>query len=514
MSRIPKMLGRRRKVLSGIGAILSASLFLFSSQTTYAQVSQPNPPVDLLMQQMTPEEKVGQLFLVTYYGRDIGEDSDIAALIRQYHVGGVILSSENDNFDDSSLLALQIYDTAADLQLLNANSDSAPTTREPPQFAGTTRYVPLFIGIESNSGTPGYSSILSEMSYSPSAMALGATWKPELAQQVGHETGEDLSGLGINLLLGPSADVVEVPQPYTSGDLGTSVFGGEPYWVSKMVGAYISGVHEGSAGRIAVAPRHFPGHGAADRVARVEVPTIRRSLEQLSQFDLVPFFAVTGDAQNSQAVADGLLTGHISYRGFQGDNPRIQTRPISFDQQALQSLLRLDALSKWRANGGLLITEALGQQGVRRLYGASGPSFPGRRIAQDALLAGNDILYVAEFGSSPRENQTEQVEDTISYFAQMYQSDLAFQARVDDALRRILQRKLAIYQRFSLEGTVLPPRSSSSRSATECARIGDIGAERLAAPCRLLARICRPRYPDAQRLSAAHCSRRLQHTLA
>ena len=54
-------------------------------------------------------------------------------------------------------------------------------------------------------------------------MAIGATWKTELAQQVGSVLGSELSALGFNLLLGPSLDVVESPNPSARSDRGTQV---------------------------------------------------------------------------------------------------------------------------------------------------------------------------------------------------------------------------------------------------------------------------------------------------
>jgi len=54
------------------------------------QVSSSSFVADL-MNRMSPTEKVGQLFLVTFIGSDVGLDSDIARLISEYRVGGVIL---------------------------------------------------------------------------------------------------------------------------------------------------------------------------------------------------------------------------------------------------------------------------------------------------------------------------------------------------------------------------------------------------------------------------------------
>ena len=49
--------------------------------------------------------------------------------------------------------------------------------------------------------------------------------------------------MGINLLMGPSLDVLFTPRPEASGDLGSRAFGGDPYWVGQMGAAYIRGAH-------------------------------------------------------------------------------------------------------------------------------------------------------------------------------------------------------------------------------------------------------------------------------
>jgi len=439
-------------------AIVMLAVMLQVAASANAQSSDLDQKVELVFSQMPVEDRVGQLFLVTYYGSNLDSDSEIMRLVKLYRVGGVVISVQNDNFNDSASLPEQTYAISSRLQTALADRTPSQSGSVPPVASRPGPYVPLFVGVEQGVPTGKFQNTLPGLTNVPSSMALGATWDPLLAEATGSIVGQDLSALGVNLLLGPSADVVEVPQPFVSGDLGTQVFGGEPYWVSKFASAYVKGVHVGSLGHVAVVARHFPGHGAADRVASVEVPTIRRSLDQLAQFDLIPFFVITGQAPDALSSVDGLTTGHISYRGFQGDNPRVQTRPISLDQQALQALLKLDSIATWRSNGGLLITDSLGQVGVRRLYELQDGIFPNRRIAQDALLAGNDMLYLHEFGVDPRSDQTATVVDTIDYFVQSYDRDPAFKSRVDDAVRRILKKKLALYDNWNLQSGVVPPK--------------------------------------------------------
>ena len=50
-------------------------------------------------------------------------------------------------------------------------------------------------------------------------MAIGATWQPDYAEDVGTIAGRELSALGINMLLGPSLDVLENPSPGSASAL-------------------------------------------------------------------------------------------------------------------------------------------------------------------------------------------------------------------------------------------------------------------------------------------------------
>ena len=61
---------------------------------------------------MSVQERVGQLFLVTFEGDSAELDSNIADLILNYQIGGVVLSAENDNIID----ATQVAELTAQLQ--------------------------------------------------------------------------------------------------------------------------------------------------------------------------------------------------------------------------------------------------------------------------------------------------------------------------------------------------------------------------------------------------------------
>jgi beta-N-acetylhexosaminidase len=435
----------------------SANLQSQQVQTaTPAATSVSNEKAASLLQRMTPEERVGQLFLVTFQGPTALPDSDIYELITDYYLGGVILTRQNDNFTDGEQTAANA--AALTRQLQTARSEASRQSRTNPETNEDfiPAYIPLLIGIAQEGDGYPYDQILDGLTPLPNQMAIGATWSADLSRQAGTVLGQELSALGINLLLGPSLDVLETPHTDVSKDLGTRTFGGDPYWVGKLGQAYIEGVHQGSSNQIAVIAKYFPGHGGSDRLPEEEVATVRKSLDQLLSFELTPFIEVTGNAATPDATADGLLTAHIRYQGFQG-NIRATTRPVSFDPQALQLLISLAPFSAWRENGGVMVSDNLGSRAVRGFYDLTSQTFDlPRRVALNAFLAGNDLLYIDDFSSGELDSITS-AKRTLEFFAQKYREDPAFAQRVDESVLRILTLKYRLYDNFFIDEVMAAP---------------------------------------------------------
>ena len=429
-----------------------------------AQSATPPPDVRQLFDEMSPEERVGQLFLVTFTGTDTSQQSQIYDLIANQHIGGVVLSADNDNLVASPNTVTAAYQLIQNLQEIEWSTaqDFGTTTATP---TSPHAYVPLFIAMtQDGDGSPG-DQILNGLTPLPSEMAIGASWQPEVANNVGSVMGQELSALGVNMYFGPSLDVVDEPNPSASGDLGSSVFGGDPYWVGQMGSAFIAGLHAGSQNKMMVIAKHFPGEGSSDRPSGEEVATVSKSLDELKQVDLSPFFAVTGGAQSPEATADGLLVSHIRYQGFQG-NIRATTRPVSFDPQALASILSLPEFSSWHDNGGLLISDDLGTNAVRQFY-TSGTSFPAQTVARDAFVAGNDLLYLGNIVSSDVPDSYSTVLEILSFFVQKYREDPTFAQRVDSSVLRILSQKYRMYGSFDVVNVLVPKTSLDAIGQSE-----------------------------------------------
>lgn len=405
----------------------------------------PEQKAKILLGKLSPEQKVGQLFLVNVNGTDISETSQIYDLIKNKHIGGVMLLREKDNFTDNEANLAEIQSLIGGLQSIawvipGEGQDSA---------ALNPTYVPLFLAIEQEGDGYPADQILSGMTPLADEMAIGATWQIQNAEDTGVILGRELRALGFNLLIGPSLNVTDSVQVVGNEDLGVSVFGGDPYWVAEMAKAYIRGIHKGTSDQLVVIAKDFPGRGSADRSAEDEVATVRKSLEQLKQIELAPFFAVTAETTPVIEQADGLLVSHIRYQGFQG-NIRATTRPISLDSTALGQILALPEFTAWRDSGGIMISDDLGVPSIQKFFDPTGTSFDARQVAKNAFLAGNDLLYVGDLTSSGGEDNYTTITRCLELFLQKYTEDSAFAQRVDDSVLRLLTLKYEIYPNFDI----------------------------------------------------------------
>ncbi|MCL6611138.1 MAG: hypothetical protein K6T66_06330 [Peptococcaceae bacterium] len=136
----------------------------------------PRPfPLDNIVAKMTLEEKVGQMIMASFRkwkDRDVtGINSEIARVVRDRHLGGVILFREN------------IVDPSQTVKL----------TDQIQRAAGD---IPLFIATDQEGGRVVR---LQTGTVMPGNMALGAARSPGLAYEVARAMGEELDSLGINV---------------------------------------------------------------------------------------------------------------------------------------------------------------------------------------------------------------------------------------------------------------------------------------------------------------------------
>ena len=157
--------------------LLVIFLFTFVPSAVQAQTV-ISPRVSAILNSMTPEERVGQLFLVTFKGTDVSETSQIYDLLVNYRVGGVVLLAQNDNFIAAAPDAVaQAHALIENLQrVVWDTSITSGINPETGQTQGDSAFVPLLVGIaQEGNGSP-TDQILNGLTPLPSEMAIGATW--------------------------------------------------------------------------------------------------------------------------------------------------------------------------------------------------------------------------------------------------------------------------------------------------------------------------------------------------
>ncbi|MEU2686022.1 glycoside hydrolase family 3 N-terminal domain-containing protein [Streptomyces hygroscopicus] len=312
--------------------------------------------IDDLIGRMTLDQKIGQLFVMRVYGHSATrpDPADVAAnrkeigvanaaeLIAKYHVGGVMYLGWAHNIRDPH----QVAALSGGIQKA-ALASSAP--------------VPVLISTDQEYGT--VARIGAPATLFPGAMALGAGGSAADVRTAARTAGAELAALGIRQDYAPVADVNVNP---ANPVIGVRSFGADPKAVARLVAAQVAGYQ---AAGVAATAKHFPGHGDTSVDSHVGLPVITHSRKEWERLDAPPFRAAI------EAGIDSIMTAHLLFPALDpADDPATLSRPI------LTGVLREEL-----GYDGVVVTDSLGMQGVRKKYGDG-------RVPVLALRAGVDQL--------------------------------------------------------------------------------------------------------------------------
>ncbi|MFE3519743.1 glycoside hydrolase family 3 protein [Streptomyces sp. NPDC059166] len=350
----------RRTLLTATAATVAAAATGTAALPGVALAAGPRASTDSrlkrLISRMSLEEKVGQLFVMRVYGHTATEPDqadvdanlaeigvrDAAELIAKYHVGGIIYFAWAHNTRDPH----QIADLSNGIQRAG--------------LAGPTP-VPLLVSTDQEHGI--VCRVGEPATLLPGAMALGAGGSRSDAREAGRIAGAELAAMGINQNYAPDADVNVNP---ANPVIGVRSFGSDPDSVASLVAAQVKGYQ--SAG-VASTAKHFPGHGDTSTDSHTGLPVITHTREQWEELDAPPFRAAVA------AGIDSIMTAHIVVPALDpSEDPATLSHPI------LTGILREEL-----GYDGVVVTDALGMEGVRTKYGDE-------RVPVLALLAGVDQL--------------------------------------------------------------------------------------------------------------------------
>ncbi|WP_027303095.1 glycoside hydrolase family 3 N-terminal domain-containing protein [Rudanella lutea] len=293
--------------------------------------------IDSVFTTMTPEQKVGQFFMVaTFSNRHANHYQYIEHLIQNYHIGGLIF-----------------FQGGPHRQALLTN-----------RYQSLSK-IPMLVGID---GEWGLGMRLDSAMDFPKQMALGALRDDRLVYRMGDEIGRQCRRLGIHINFAPVSDVNSNP---ANPVIGNRSFGESKENVARKASAYMRGLQ---SNRIIATAKHFPGHGDTNLDSHHTLPVISRSAEQLHNIDLYPFRRLIADSLM------GVVTGHLHV-------PVVDNRPAI--AATLSDKVVTELLKKELGFRGLVFTDAMNMGGISRA---------GRPVDVNlkALIAGNDILLYPE----------------------------------------------------------------------------------------------------------------------
>lgn len=298
----------------------------------------PVEPVRLLLNAMTLEQRVGQLFLARYPG-------DLAAqALEEYPLGGFILFGQD--FEGQTPESVR-----KELSELQAASS-----------------LPLLMAVDEEGGTvvrvSRYPAFRSSRFLSPRDYFNQGGMEAVLAAE--REKAALLRSLGINVNMAPVADIATAPGDF----MYARSLGQDPETTGAFAAGAVQIMREAQVGSVL---KHFPGYGSnADThagSARDE-----RTLEALEKADLIPFRA------GIEAGCGAIMVSHNTVAAFDPELPAsLSPKVCAYLRQEL-------------GFEGLIITDDLAMGAVADLFS------PGE-AAVLAIQAGNDLLCCSDYAT-------------------------------------------------------------------------------------------------------------------
>ena len=323
--------------------LILSSLFFITSNVIAQQIQNPvffnenNIWADSILENLTIDEKIGQLFMViAYSNKSKNHKKEISRLIKKHKIGGLMF-------------------------LQGGPKRQAKLTNYYQSISKT----PLMIALDAEWGI---SMRLDSALRFPWQMTIGATMDSALVYEMGEEIARQCKLIGVNINFAPVIDINSNPK---NPIINNRSFGESIGNVSSLGLAYMQGLQENN---ILACAKHFPGHGDTDKDSHKTLPVINHSSYRLKKVELKPF-----DYLIKNGLAS-IMTAHLFIPSLDDKDKT----PISLSKKVVDGLLTKEMGFK-----GLKFTDGLNMKAVSDLYD------PGYLDVQ-ALIAGNDVLLCAQ----------------------------------------------------------------------------------------------------------------------
>ena len=289
-----------------------------------------------ILNSMTLEEKIGQLFIVRY--ENIDEEDEV----KQYQLGGITFYGKDFRYEDKDSI----------IELINSLQSDVK--------------IPMFMSVDEEGGSVARVSrwyqYRSEIFLSPrDYYEQGGL---DLVLQMEEEKAQLLSSLGLNMNLSPVADISDKPGAF----MYDRSLGEDAYTTAEFVCRTAKISADYGVGSVI---KHFPGHGN-NTDTHFYTTRDTRSLEELKENDLIPFQAAMDDGYSA------IMIGHTVVEALDDEYPASLSKKV---HDYIRNQMNFD---------GVIMPDALDMDTVSS-------SFNGENVAVLAIMAGTDILCTSEY---------------------------------------------------------------------------------------------------------------------
>lgn len=357
--------------------------------------------------ELSLDEKIGQMMCLDFrYWNDDKQtqnilqqpvtsiNNEIKGIIAKYHIGGIILFSQN--FVDK----IQTKKLTRDLQNVAKDSGNLPLIIATDQEGGKVERFSFGRNKFKNNG---------EIKTAKEAF------------EKGKKIGKELKELGINCNFAPVVDVNSNPK---NPVINVRSFGNDPTIVSEFGKNFLEGLHSEN---IIGTAKHFPGHGDTDMDSHFALPRVNKTLEQLNQIELKPFKSLT------ESGVDIVMSAHIEL-------PKIETKmTISkkdgkkiFLPATLSRTILNDILRKQIGFNGVIITDAMNMKAISENFGE-------REAAKMAIQAGADILCMPIIVRN--KDDIDKLDGLFKYLKEAISNKEISEENINNSITRIIKLK-------------------------------------------------------------------------
>lgn len=378
--------------------------------------SAKNKWIDNLLGKLSLEQKVGQLFVVAFYGPVI--TPDVIELITKYHVGGLRITQkfmpgmEVHRTGKERLHFLLRSDKFPDSRTLDSPAGTGRINCTPQQYAETLNTlrsiamdrpgsVPLHFTIDQEGEG---ADLLFGQRFYPYPMGLTATGQPSIAHSVARCIGLQMQAVGANMIHSPVLDVNTSPR---NPEIGPRAYADNADDIIKYALETLKGFQE--TGIIATA-KHFPGRGESEQDAHFSLPIINLDKKEMMDVHIKPYKALI------EAGLPAIMAAFTAY-------PALSCReiPAATSREIITDLLRGEL-----GFGGVVTTDSIQMAGLLIKYEIAD-------AVLHALQAGCDLV-LCRYMTPQRKYIIEKIVDAL-------QAGHYKESQLDESVKRILSMR-------------------------------------------------------------------------